>query len=671
MPLPKPTLDNRSFDQLVAEARSRIPRFAPQWTDHNASDPGITLVEFAAWLTEQNIYRFDRPSDEALRAFARLAGIRPRAPGVARTVVALADPNGAGIALPARMQLASGAVESFETTEPLFVSPAALTTSVTGTAFGDRPRRGDALYLAFDRPLDAPGKTLSLHVWTDTWQADAATHEALIAEFEALLERLMRECPCDVWKTAAADRDWRLHYRVRTVWEFHAGGGVWTPLADVADETRALSLTGFVRFTAPTGHQAGGGSGAGFYIRCRILRGRFECPPTLARVAFNAVAAEHALSRPEKKIGIARGHAGARFPFADVPLTVVAWRTKLRLDDGVNPLQTDWHEVFDWDRSGPHDRDFLVTPERGELQSGDGLRGAVLPAGVPPLENAVYISYHEGGGEAGNIAAGTLTRVPPNVANTVLAPGLAALAQQLAVSQPFGATGGTPRETLRSVEKRAYDNASRVDKAVTVADFERLARATPGVPVARAHAVPALHPAMPCYPAPGAVTLIVVPHCPLPAPRPSRALLDAVVRYLLPRRLVTCEIHAVAPVYRRIRVHATLQLGCDAAPTDVRRRATAAIDAFFDPLTGGPDRTGWPIGRTVYRSEVMALLAALDGVTRVTDFGLQAPGDGGPRCGNVELCAYELIVPGRHRLQMATRLTSDLRRSDPHECQPC
>jgi hypothetical protein len=666
MPLPKPTLDNRAFDQLVAEGRGRIPRLAQQWTDHNASDPGITLVELAAWLTEQNIYRFDRPADEALRAFARLAGIRPRPPGIARTVVALADPNGVGIALPTRMQLASSSAESFETTEPLFVSPAMLTTPVTGLAFGARPRPGGALYLGFDQPLDAPGKTLSLYSWTDTWQTDAATREGLIEEFEALLERLMRECPCDAWKAAAVDSDWRFHYRVRTVWEFHAGADVWTPLADVADETRALSLSGFVRFTAPVGHQPGGRPGLGYYIRCRIVSGRFECPPRLAFVAFNAVGAEHALSRPEKRIGLARGHAGALFPFADRPIPVVAGRTKLRLDNGVDPQQTDWHEVFDWDRSGAHDRDFLVTPERGELQSGDGLRAAVLPAGY-----SLYVTYQEGGDAAGNIEAGTLVKVPPNAANTALAPALAGLAQPLAVSQPLAASGGALRETLRSVEARAYENATRVDKAVTVADFERLARATPGVPVARVHAVPGLYPAMPCYPAPGVVTLIVVPYCPLPAPRPSRALLDAVVRYLLPRRLVTCEIHAVAPVYRRISVHATLQLDCDAVSADVRKRAIAAIDAFFDPLTGGPDATGWPIGRTVYRSEVLALLADLEDVTRVTDFGLQGPGDSGPRCGNVELCAHELVVPGRHALQLSAILRSDLRRSDPHECQPC
>lgn len=666
MPLPKPTLDNREFDQLVAEARGRIPRIAPKWTDYNASDPGITLIELAAWLTEQNIYRFDRPSDEARRAYARLAGIRALPPGVARTVVSISDPNGAGIALPERIQLASAEVESFETTEALFVSPAMLKAPPSGPAFGVRPRPGDALYLGFDRALDAPGQTLSLHFWTETRQDDDATRDALAAEFEELLERLMRECPCDAWKAEAARRDWRFHYRVRTVWEYYAGGGAWTPLKDVHDETRALSLSGFVRFTAPVGHQSGGGPGADYFVRCRILSGRFECPPALALVAFNAVGAEHALSRPEKNIGVARGHAGALFPFANPAISVVAGQTKVRLDNGVDPPQTDWREVFDWDRSGAHDRHILVTPERGELQSGDGLRGAVPPAGY-----SLYASYRQGGGEAGNIAAGTLTEVPPNAANTALVPAIAGLAKPLGVSQPFAALGGTQRETLSSVEARAYANATRVDKAVTIEDFRQLALATPGVPVARALAIPGMHPALPCYPAPGVVTLIIVPYCPLPAPLPSQAMLDAVLAYLLPRRLATCEIHAIAPAYRRVAVYATLQLDCDADPADVRRRAIAAIDAFFDPITGGPDGTGWPIGRTVYRSEVMALLADLEGVVRVTDFGLKELGDTEPRCGNVELCPHELVVPGRHVLQLSSNLPSDLRRSVANECQPC
>ena len=102
----------------------------------------------------------------------------------------------------------------------------------------------------------------------------------------------------------------------------------------------------------------------------------------------------------------------------------------------------------------------------------------------------------------------------------------------------------------------------------------------------------------------------------------------------------------------------------------MRKRAIAAVNALFDPLTGGPEQAGWPIGRTVYRNEVLALLASLEGVARVTDFGLQGRGDRTPRCDNVELCAHELVVPGRHKLQLSALLPTELRRSDPHECKP-
>jgi predicted phage baseplate assembly protein len=354
------------------------------------------------------------------------------------------------------------------------------------------------------------------------------------------------------------------------------------------------------------------------------------------------------------------------FPFQDPPVAVVSGRTRLVLDNGVDPPQPDWEEVLEWDRSGAHDRHFRVVPERGELQSGDGLRAEVIPAGY-----ALRVSYQEGGGDAGNIAAATLTAVPASTANIALAPPLAGFAQPLAVSQPFEALGGCARETLHALEKRAYDNAALVDKAVTVEDFERLAAATPGVPVARVYAIPGLYAAMPCYPAPGLVTLIVVPDCPRPAPLPSRALLDAVLRYIGPRRLVTCEVHAMAPSYRRIGVYATLQLACNADPADVRARALAAVDAFLDPLDGGPDRNGWPIGRTVYRTEVLALLADVEGVLRAIEFGLRGPGDSAPRCGNVELCPHELAMPGHHELQLAAALPNDLTRSDAHACEPC
>ena len=72
MSIPQPTLDDRTYAGLLEEARALIPSLAPQWTNHNPSDPGITLVELFAWLTEMLIYRADRVPDENTRACLQL-----------------------------------------------------------------------------------------------------------------------------------------------------------------------------------------------------------------------------------------------------------------------------------------------------------------------------------------------------------------------------------------------------------------------------------------------------------------------------------------------------------------------------------------------------------------------------------------------------------------------
>jgi hypothetical protein len=75
MTLPAPNLDDKSYQDLVREAISKIPVYAPQWTDYNATDPGITLIELFAWLTEMQIYRLNRITEKHLRVFLRTLGI--------------------------------------------------------------------------------------------------------------------------------------------------------------------------------------------------------------------------------------------------------------------------------------------------------------------------------------------------------------------------------------------------------------------------------------------------------------------------------------------------------------------------------------------------------------------------------------------------------------------
>src|SRR6478752_2710042 len=89
MPLPQPILDDRSFAQLRDELVRRIPVYAPEWTDHNASDPGITLIELFAFLGENLLYRFNQIPDNTRLAFLRLLQIPLRAPVPSRAMVAL------------------------------------------------------------------------------------------------------------------------------------------------------------------------------------------------------------------------------------------------------------------------------------------------------------------------------------------------------------------------------------------------------------------------------------------------------------------------------------------------------------------------------------------------------------------------------------------------------
>jgi hypothetical protein len=85
--IPPPKLDDRTFHDIVEEAISMIPRYSPEWTNHNPSDPGITLIELAAWMTDLLIYRLNQVPDKNYVAFLNLLGIKLRAPRAAKALV--------------------------------------------------------------------------------------------------------------------------------------------------------------------------------------------------------------------------------------------------------------------------------------------------------------------------------------------------------------------------------------------------------------------------------------------------------------------------------------------------------------------------------------------------------------------------------------------------------
>ena len=87
MALPVPRLDDRSFQDLVDDAKRLVQQRCPGWTDHNVSDPGVTLIEAFAGMVDQLLYRLNRVPDKHYVKFLELIGLEQRPPSAARGTV--------------------------------------------------------------------------------------------------------------------------------------------------------------------------------------------------------------------------------------------------------------------------------------------------------------------------------------------------------------------------------------------------------------------------------------------------------------------------------------------------------------------------------------------------------------------------------------------------------
>src|SRR5450432_3468049 len=127
MPLLLPNLDDRNWADLVDEGRALIPVYGPEWTDHNPSDPGITLVELLASIAEMDIYQLNQISDREKKKFLGLIGIVPRPPRAAEAVISFVINGSLPVALPHGLEFSgddsSGVETRFRTLCPIVLAP--------------------------------------------------------------------------------------------------------------------------------------------------------------------------------------------------------------------------------------------------------------------------------------------------------------------------------------------------------------------------------------------------------------------------------------------------------------------------------------------------------------------------------------------------------------------
>lgn len=301
MPLPLPDLDDRRWADLVDEGRALIPRYAPEWTDHNLSDPGMTLLDLLAAMVERDLYRVNRIPDRHRRKFLALAGHRPAPPRSATVVLSVASGSATTVDLPAgtvvvaRPVDGSGPPVPFRLTDPIAVTGVRLAavqvqdgseirdrTALVRAgrpieAFGPDPAAtgadGPSLLLGLDAPgLPPAGRELSL--WIDPGPGAPAAG------------------PDDADLTGGG--------RAVVVWEVY-DGTTWQPLTAgaVQDDTRALRVAGRVRIALPAPWPAvvlGEVAMAHRWLRARLVAGRPDAAPVVHRIAVDVAVGRQAVA---------------------------------------------------------------------------------------------------------------------------------------------------------------------------------------------------------------------------------------------------------------------------------------------------------------------------------------------------------------------------------------
>lgn len=653
MPLQAPNLDDRRFTELFEEMKSLIPRYAPEWTDYNLSDPGITLVQLFAWLGEMTLYRLNRVPERNYIKFLQLIGVerKPAFPAQGELTFTLSSPDLTSVFIPQGTQvrvaadtttsaIATPALPAedeepitFETDEPLYAIGVQLKkvqvfdgvnyldfteenrpSEKSFPAFGNKAREGSAVMLGFASNNAFPGVEINLTV-------------------------MVFDDPSQHTEESCCISDANVNPPAITAWEYW-NGTRWKKCDVIRDNTRALTKSAHLYFNGPKdakkaklGLCSSSSDEELYWLRCRLVRSQYEQAPQLDAIMTNTVRATAVTTTRDEVAGSSNGQPNQHFSLSKYPVYAKAPASVedriygksprrppneaeqaaidkmlrerelikgflLEIDEG-NGLEP-WEEVEDFFNSGPDDRHYVLNRTIGEISFSDKARTPV--AGT---NNIVARYYRSGGGARGNVGTGTITDLQTVIQGVDTA------------NNNYPAEGGADEESTEDAKARAPKELKARDRAVTSQDFEFLAKQTPGVRVRRAHALPLYHPQFPDTEVAGVITVMIVPESKDPKPIPSENTMQSVCAYLNQRRLLTTEVFVAAAKYKQITIEATVIAKAISDLAQVKANIEQALNVYLHPLTGGSDGQGWPLGGQVLYADIFRVIMNVEGVQTI------------------------------------------------------
>jgi hypothetical protein len=692
MPIRLPYLDDRNFEQLFEEAKRRIAVHTPEWTNFE-SDPGITLVQVFAFLTDSLLYRANRIPERNRVKFLQLLGVGLQPAAAADGIIAIRNERGpveslsllpgvvvsasnvdfltrdavtvlpleaqvyykkpidknsqryqdfftkyeallvaqrveqasmdGTMASPTSQPLAQDELDFYETVPLPAPTPSAPTPMVTLSNTTDQADTIDqAVYIALlapksVRPEDAriaiANQTLSIGV-VPALTGDVSSLQPLqLAARQTPVLSLVYEivnaregAPVADWARLPVLQEPDVLTDIGIVqvklpgesglqmWSFPEplteGTGDFPPRLE-DDELRERLVT-WIRLRLPTMDDSGPTSASSQALSKGDAR--------LTWVGINAARISQAVPVSNELLGQGNGEPDQAVVVANTPVIKRSVRLFVEDENGFKQL---WRLTDDLLAAGENDQVFTLDPESGQIRFGDGLRGA-----RPPAKRRILVSYEYGGGTQGNVGIGAIKASRD----------VRLLQGGFKVGNPVPTSGGSLGESVAEGERDIPLVLRHHDRLVTVQDFRDITLRTPGVDVGRVEVLPLSIPKNGEEPAPGVVTVMVVPSFdPLHPlwPEPDRLFLRRVCDHLNPRRLVTTEVYVRGPTYVDVYVSVGIQVQGGFFPDKVRQTVRERLNGYLSSLPpGGPLGQGWPLKKWLMGKDLEAVVTRVPGV---------------------------------------------------------